>query len=275
MALRSRLGVSTTLVLAAAALAVLAGPAGAGVIADFEPEPASPAAPEFGWTGTDFITGLGAVGNGFGTPGAGDGDLPVANQIPNGLTVTTPFAVPGVSGGTVNAVSGATTFRNATLQIIPIGRESGGFQAAGPAASFFGNVVQPLGSAIFRLWSNDPLEAVADIENPVLLLEGIAQDGTITGIQGSNTGGTLSATVTYTSGAILQAADWPQAVGEFSWSLLGISPVLGINAQTGTLNPFVANGVGQFSGFKQVPEPATLGVLSIGGLMVALRRRKH
>lgn len=272
---RSGLSFSTRMVLATAALALLTGPAIAGVIADFEPQPASPNLPEFGWTGTEFITGVGTIGDGFGAPGAGDGDLPVGSQAAPGLTVTTPFTIPGVSGGTVNTATGGTTFRNATLQIIPISPAVAGFAGSGPAAVFYGNVVQPLGAAIFRLWSNDLAEAVADIENPVLLLEGIAQDGTITGIQNSNTGGTLSATVTYTSGAILQAANWPHATGEFSWSLLGISPVLSINGLTGMLNPFTANGVGQFSGFYQVPEPATIGVLLIGGVLTAMRRRRR
>lgn len=268
-------GLLTRCVLAVAALALLAGPAGAGVIADFQPEPASPFLPEFGWTaGHDLVALGGAVGNGFGTAGAGDGDLPVANQIAPGLTVATPFTVPGISGGTVDVITGATTFRNATLLILPQSTDRLGFHASTPAFLFAGNVVQPLGPAIFQLWSNDPFEALADIENPVLLLQGIAQDATIMGIQGSGTGGTLSATVTYNAGAILQAAGWPDAIGGFSWSFLNISPVLAIDPQTQLLSPFTANGVGQFSGFHQVPEPATICLLGIGSLLVARRRRR-
>jgi hypothetical protein len=265
--------VARTLALATAILAA-ASPASAGVLADFLAQPASPITPEFIWNGFELFNGSGSIGDGFGVPGAGDGDLPLASQAVPGLLASTPFTVPGVSGGQVNTSTGATMFFNATLQIVPISPATQGFPGSGPAGVAYGRAVQPLGNALFNLWTNDPAEAVADIENPVLLLSGIASSAVITGLLGSSTGTTLSASVTYTGGAILTAAGWPMAAGEFSWSLLDIAGPLQVDTRTGMLRPFVANGVGQFSGIKQVPEPTTLAVLVIGTAVLAFRRRR-
>lgn len=263
-----------TLVLAAAILAASC-PASAGILADFLPQPASPTTPEFVWNGLELYSGPGCIGDGFGVAGPGDGHLPLPSQVVPGLQFSTPFTVPGVPGSEVNSSTGATMFFNATLQILPISPSTLGFPGAGAAGVAYGRVVQPLGAAQFNLWTTDPLDPTADIENPVLLLSGIASNAVISGFLGSSTGTTLSASVTYTSGAILSAAGWPMAVGEFSWSLLDITAPLAVDARTGMLQPFVANGVGQFSGIKEVPEPTTLAVLGIGTVILAIRRRRR
>lgn len=250
-------------------------PASAGVLADFLPQPASASIPEFIWSGQALTIGPGAIGDGFGSPGAGDGHLPLASQNIPGLQVSTPFTVPGVPGGQVNSTTGATMFFNATLQIIPQAPAAVGFVASGPAGAASGYVVQPLGPAIVNLWSTDPFEAVADVENPVLLLSGTVSNAFIAGLLGASTGTTLSASVTYTGGAILAATPWTLAFGDFSWSLLDILAPLQIDSRTGLIAPFVANGVGQFTASNGTPEPATLSVLVIGAVAVALRRRRR
>lgn len=257
-----------TLALAACLTASLfAATAHAGVIADFIPGPASPVLPEFIWTGSELISGAGAFGTNFGTAGAGDGQLPESQQAQPGLIVTTPFAIPGLPGSVISGST--TTFYDATLQIIPPGPGPLGLPASGPASIAFGQVIQPLGGGMVRIWSTDPAElAGPDTENPILLLEGVITSATIAGLPGTSTGAVLSASVFYTSGAILQAAGLQGVSGDFSWSLLDILPPLGISGQ-GTLIPFEANAVGQFSA---VPEPASLSLLAVGALTL-LRRR--
>ena len=264
---RGHVSRSTRWVLVGMALALAAGsPAMAGMLADFQPEPASASLPEFVWNGQEFFAGAGAVGNGFGVPGAGDGDLPLASQQAPGLTVVTPFIIPGISGGTVNAAANSTTFRNATLLITPKS------QAAGSAWTSFGTVTQPLGQTGFEIWSNDPATGSADLA--VLLLKGVIQAARITGLDGTNVASVRSSTVTYTGGAILDAAHWTQATGSLSWSLT-VGPALGIDPQTNKLIGFTSYAGGQFSGIERIPEPATLSAMLVGGLLLALRRREH
>lgn len=269
--------VLAALVLSALATAAQASPVVAPanvLIATFQPEPASANSPEFIWGGgpnnliPEFYTGPGAIGTGFGVPGPGDGQLPSGQQAAPGLLVVTPYNIPGIPGG-INSVAG-TSFYDATLKIIPISPATLGFQPSGLAAAFAGLVYQPLGSARFEIWSTDPVEAATDIENPVLLLSGLAQTAEIKGLAGATSGLTLSATLTYDGGAILAAAGLTSATGSFSWSLLDANPPLGISPSTGYLIPFSANGSGQFD---MVPEPASLALLALTALPM-LRRRK-
>jgi len=244
----------------------------AGIIADFEPEPASPVLPELIWDGSELYEGPGAIGTGFGVAGPGDGELPTAVQDIPGLLLESPFTVAGVPGSEINTTTGATTFFDATLDIIPTAPgAANGLRFSGPAVAFAGAVVQPLGAAAFEIWSTDPDESPGtDVENPVLLLGGTIDTAIVTGILGSSTGATLSATVTYTSGKIVDAAGsalW----GDLSWSLLDIQLPLEIDGATDRLRPFEGNAVGQFSG---VPEPATLALLTFGAVGFLGRRRR-
>ncbi|MCY2932375.1 MAG: hypothetical protein NTV86_23350 [Planctomycetota bacterium] len=244
------------------------------MIATFSPEPASGGIPEFIWGGgpnnliPQFYTGPGAIGTNFGTPGPGDGQLPSGQQAAPGLLVVTPYNIPGIPGG-INSVSG-TSFYDATLRIVPVSPATLGFPPAGSAAAFAGLVYQPLGAARFEIWSTDPFEASADIENPVLLLSGLAQTAEIKGLAGATSGLTLSSTVIYDGGAILAASGLSSASGSFSWSLLDASVPLGVDPTTGLLFPFTANGTGQFS----IPEPASMALLSLIALPMLRRRTK-
>jgi hypothetical protein len=250
------------------ALAVAASSAQGGLLADFVPEPASPGIPEFFWDGGALHEALGAYGNGFGVAGPGDGELPTAAQTTTGLLVESPFTVPGILGSEINGATGATTFYDCTLRVPPAG-----IPAAGPVSTILGVLVQPLGPSEFEIWSTDPVDALGDVENPVLLLAGHLDTGVITGVGGADTGATLSATVTYTGGAILDASPYSDLVtGSFSWSLLDVAPPLAVGANA-NLAPFEANGTGQFSG---VPEPATALLMGAGmaGLAALRRQRK-
>jgi len=167
-----------------------------GDILGFVPEPASPSVPEFIWDGSMLTEGPGAVGTGYMTIGPGDGELPSGTQAVGGLTVVAPFAIPGIPGSTVGA--GSTTFYDATLDIL-----GAGLPAAGPASLLAGTVFQPLGSGAFEIWSTDPLTALE--EDQTLLLAGTVNSAVITGLLNETTGATLSADVTYTAGAIVDA----------------------------------------------------------------------
>ncbi len=252
-------------------LVVLIGavPAGAGILADFLPEPGSPLMPELIWDGNELFEGPGAIGTGFGIPGPGDGQLPTAQQNVPGLLVETPITVPGIPGSEINAITGATTCYDATLDILPISGVNG-LVSSGPAVVVANVVIQPLGDGAFEIWSTDPIDA-PDVENPVLLLAGTIEDAVITGILGSSTGATLSATVTYNAGAIIDELGILQT-GEFSWSLLEINLPLAIDLSTNRLRAFEANAVGQFNG---IPEPVTMSLLAIGGLATLKRRRRR
>lgn len=243
-------------------------------IATFQPEPASAIIPEFIWgpinqNPPEFFSGAGAIGTGFGVPGPGDGQLPSAQQLPPGLLVVTPFNIPGIPGG-INSPSG-TSFYDATLKILPVTPSALGFRPSGLAGSFAGIVVQPLGAARFEIWSTDPIDAAGDVENPVLLLSGLAQTAEIKGLLGDVQGLTLSALVTYDGGEILAASGFSGAGGSFSWALNDVSPPLGIDPGTGYLIPFTANGNGQFS----IPEPASMALLSLTALPLLRRKRRN
>jgi len=271
-----------------AVLLMPAASALAGNLADFEPGPASPNAfthPEFIWDGFEFYEGPGAVGTGFGNALEGDGDDPIASQDRPGLIVVTPFIIPGLPGGVVDLNESSTTFFDATLDILPLGAATEGFLFSGPTTSTpvlpdsTAVLAQPLAQGAFKLWTTDPDTGVG---GETLLLEGFASSAVITGIEGSTTGSTLSAFVTYTGGAIFDAAapDGVEAIsGEFSWSLLDMTSPLGIDGETGRLFPFNANGVGQFSANPGeldavIPAPAAMPAVLMTLGLASLRRRR-
>ncbi len=240
-------------------------------VADFVAMPTSTYTPEFIWTGSELYASYGAIGTNFGIPNSGDGELDVSLQHSPGLIVQTPFLVNGIPGGVVTG-NNTTAFYDATLLLTGSGVPIHGLAADGNAVVAGNLVVQPLAGGDFQIWSTDPFEAV-DEENPVLLLSGTISDASIVGIRNSSVGSVLSATVTYTDGAILDAIDLGSITGNFTWSLSLISGKFSVNSTTHQLNTFEANGTGQFDA---VPEPGSFALLCIGGLGLAgyaLRRR--
>ncbi len=119
------------------------------------------------------------------------------------------------------------------------------------------SVIQPLTGGTFTIYNTD---------GSTLLLGGTIGDAMISGIVGSSAGSVLSATVTYTDGAILNAAGYSTLTGDFSWSLQSVTSLFSIDSVTHYLSEFHANSTGQFSA---VPEPGTLALLSAGGLGLA------
>jgi len=177
-----------------------------------------------------------------------------------------PYLIPNIPGGVVGTAS--TVFYDATLDILTA------LPAAGFASLSQGGtvVVQPLGTGEFALYSTDP--AAGGIEDDyVLLLSGTIDSATITGPLGTTTGAVLSADVTYTGGAVVDAISGGTPFdGGFSWTLLDMNTPLAVSGQPNELmlDAFQANATGHFT-----PEPGTIALLSIGGLLVALRRRRN
>ncbi len=231
-------------------------------MADFDPVPASPTVPEVIWSQSQLYQGPGAVGN-------GDGDLPVSQQTQPGLAVETPFEIPGLPGGIVNYINNSTSFYDASLLIIPTGANQLGLPAVGspvvtPITQQISIFSQLLGSGDFQIWTTQPSQG-----SQSLLLEGTINSSVITGMLNSTSGSLVSSDVTYTSGAILTAAEgFPPTVqpitGQLSWSFLDATPQFQQDSSgpSPILAPFTANATGQFSAL--VPEPGALMILLSG-----------
>jgi len=232
-----------------------------GDILGFFPEPASPATPEFIWDGSALSEGPGALGTGYMTAGPGDGEQPLASQAAPGLQMNVPFVIGGVLGSVTGG--GSTTFYDTTLDLTTPLPE------AGPAFLLGSTVIQPLGAGEFELYSTDPVTGgIEDDYEPLLV--GIIHSADITGIPESDTGAVLNADVTFTGGVIAKAISANDFNGSFTWTLLDITEPLAISPTTDRLEAFTANATGHFT-----PEPGTLALLGIGGLLVAVRRRRN
>lgn len=227
------------------------------LLVDFKPQPTSDL-PElvFGSVGPQapyLRAGPGSQGN-------GDGTLSPANQTPGGLMAETPYAVPGFIIGSVANPSGTTSFYDVTLSLT-------GLAVAAPAGASGGLVYQLLGMGDFQLVCTD---------GKTVLLSGQIEDAVIiSSTQGQGT--VLSAHVQYWGGEIFKAltkaeglGDPKSLPGELSWSLLNMKAAPAMDLPGGYMPEFTADAVGQFS--VTVPEPAGLGLLAIGAL-VLLRRR--
>lgn len=245
---------------AAAAVAFIVGTSAQAAtimqLTSYQPEPVSAGIPEFAFIGGVFTAGPGASGN-------GDGDsLPSAQTAP-GLTFLSPFTIPGAIPGKVANGDGTTTFYDCTF-VLP------GLVASGPAVptpilGLGTHLLQPLGAGPFSVLSTDP----AGPDGPVVLLTGFVDNAAISGLAGTTAGVTFSATVTYTGGPLWTASGYAPS-GDFSWSLVGITPPLAIGGG-GILSSFETNATGLFDAV--VPEPtAALAGLALGA-MLSLRRR--
>jgi hypothetical protein len=244
----------------------------AGSLLTFEASPTSPGLPEVIWTNTplpQLIAGPGAVGN-------DDGTLPPFQQSPGGLEIQTPLSI--TAPGSHPLIGGGTEVDDVTLVLT-------NFLATAPASSQGGGVLvqrfapgdlENFGS--FSLLSDDP--DGSDGGQPTVLLSGRVTGGSITALNGGDSGSVLSADVTYTGGAIFDAlqASGGATTGSLSWSILDAtslldgSPSITINPATGFLVPFSANATGLFS--VSVPEPTTAAVMGVSALGMLARRRR-
>jgi hypothetical protein len=213
-------------------------------------------------------TGPGAIGN-------GDGTLPVTAQTPGGLQsdtiVNVPLPIPGSFPSSL--LTGGTGFYDTTLVF-------GGLAPVGSAVSInLGGGLyedsQVLGSGTFALYSTTP----ALYGNPAtetLLLGGTITAATVvTGIDMGTSGAAFNSQgVTYTGGAIVTYLPSYAILSgnDMSVSMTTIAPPFSINGMTGQLNSFTANATGLFD--INTPEPATLGIMTLVGSSLLVRRRR-
>jgi hypothetical protein len=230
-------------------------------ILSYEPDPLSDPAPGFIWNGTTLTAGAGMFSN-----GDGNNEAPGGNGVFSkpGLRTSVAFLLNGVSSSSVNALT--TTYFDTSMNI-------SGLAASGNAGNFGGLLVQNLSSGTFTITSSSDTTG-----GPVVLLSGTITNATLTGINNSNTGSVISATVTYTDGIVFDAlvAGGLNTSGDTSWSLVDINPVLSIDPVTHHLAAFSSNSSGLFStdAVRLVPTPAALpaGLAMLGGL-AAMRRK--
>jgi len=253
---------------------------GALQLLQLQPIPVSPALPEYSWTGPggNFVTGPGVVGN-------GDGDLAVGLQTPPGLELDTPLNVPGVPNSVFVPGSG-TTFYDCTMTMSSVtsdGHPTGDLADTGAFILVPTNeATQNLSSGAFSIYTTPATDVPGQL--PVLLLSGTLQSNTISVPLGGTSAGFQSTTVTYTGGAILTAllAAGGTNTGSASISLISLDGNIGV-VNTGVIvgglvdsaiiAPFDANASGVFDTPALTPEPASLSVIALAGLLGMRRRR--
>lgn len=201
---------------------------------------------------------------------SGDGLLPPANQQAPGMDIATPFTIPGIPGGVVNA-NGATDFYDSQMNVFNL--NVNGLAQAVPVGG--GNTldVQNYGiNATFALVSTN----AAGPQVP--LLTGIISSATLTGLQGTTATSVLSGSVTYTGGVIftaLLAHGGSANGGDMSISMLNLTnPASGLPvglsiAGDGYIADVNASATGLFD--APTPEPSTLALAGL--VLVPLMRR--
>ena len=247
-----------------------------------QPIPVSPALPEYSWNGPggNFVTGPGVVGN-------GDGDLPANAQTPPGMELDTPLFVPGVPNSVVTA--NGTVFLDATMTFSSVNANGGFTTDLSDNGAFLliptNEATQRLTDGDFAIYSTPATDSPAQLAaGPVLLLSGHLSKNTISVPVGGTSAGFESTTVTYTGGAILNAllAAGGVNTGSASISLISLdgdigvidgTPIVAGLADNATILPFDANASGVFDTPSIVPEPASMGIIAMAGLM-GLRRRR-
>jgi hypothetical protein len=242
-----------------------------GEVLQFQPTPTN--------TLREFIYTGGSSGQLQAGPGSfGQGDVGVVNVTnptlqditPGGLSLNVPFVITtnAIWGKQVNVPGNNTTFFDVTLKLT-------GFTASDPATFTFIPMpfplpaiqfyIQPLGAGTIELWST----------NNVLLLRGTTNSAYITGFNQSASALTAK-TLFFTGGYLMNFIDGSQP-GDFSFSLLDVTPPIGYGPYPPPngpyyLNAFVADATGNIN-VVAVPTPgaAAAGLVLLAGL-VAWRR---
>ena len=251
----------TTSFLALGFVVAMAGRSQAKEVLSFEPDPISDPAPGFQWDGTTLTAGSGMTSN-----GDGNNEAPGGNGIftKPGLRIEVPFVIHGVSSSSPTATT--TTFFDSSMSVT-------GLTAVGNATNVGGLLIQNLTAGGFTIMSSNDT-----VGGAVLLLSGTIGDASLSGINDSNTGSVISATVTYLGGLVFNQmlASGLGTTGSRSASLVDIIPTLSINPATHHLSAFSSNSSGLFDTHvtAAVPTPGALpvGLALIGGY--GLLRRK-
>jgi hypothetical protein len=244
-------------------VAAVASQSQAKEVLSWEPDPISDPSPGFVWTGNNLIAGAGMASN-------GDGN----NEAPGGNGV---FSQPGLRSSVVFLLNNVSSSHQAvqSTAFFDTSMVLTGLAAAGDASNFGGLLVQNLSSGTFTITSSSDTTG-----GPVVLLSGTITNATLTGINNSNTGSVISATVTYTDGIVFDAMvlDGLSASGSLSCSLVDIIPSLSIDPETHHISAFSSNSSGLFaaevaSGGPTIPAPAALpaGLVLLLGLGLGRR----
>lgn len=228
------------------------------------PVPNTAGFPEFKFDGStpkQLQTDIGAKGNSS-TSSAG------------GLSISTPFNI-NLGGDYASSVSypgdGTTTFADVSFELQNLFADGSAIVIDLTPGGSTAYIIQQLTAGHFKLLSQDP-----DGFGPkakAVILEGDITSAAITGFKNAGAASVVG-TVNYTGGAVYDALVAAGGVteAEFSWSLLNTVPVLNTSGGASpVLNSFIADGTIQFD--AQIPEPATLGLLSLGAMGFLARRR--
>jgi hypothetical protein len=204
---------------------------------------------------TGLSTGAGAISN-------GDGNLPLAAQTPGGLETDTIVNAPIAFSFNSSVLTGGTGYYDTTLAF------TSGMAPSGAATQFGPLDIQELTPGTFTLTSSTATGSV-------LLLSGtISGANLITGVDGSTSAAQLDGNgVNYTGGIILAAAPTGSVMAgnSMSISMTAVTPPL-LDAGN-VLQSFTADASGLFD-INVVPEPATIGLMGMGLLMLKRRRKQ-
>jgi hypothetical protein len=203
---------------------------------------------------------------GTGSTGNGDGAL-LENEAPPGLKLSQiPFDLSANPGGKLE-LDGTTSFFDVTMVLT--GLDANGDASVTPIVG--ANILsQSLNGGTVEFWSTNP----AGPDNPVLILSANISSAAMVGIEGATTAALQSTTVTYTGGLIYDALvnAGGTLTGQTSQTLLLRNS--GTVVRTGDPGPLAAFSADASALFNTptIPEPASLGLLVLGGAALLHRR---